>query len=403
MVRRGHLGLRHLAKGTPAARFLASLGALLLLSGCFGAAPPITSCEPAAGLTPDCRFQNPEDLAPAPNGTEIIVSQYSDMAGTTAGSLVAWQPASGRIRPLFPGDADIAPIEGWGEIDCAAPDASQFAPHGIDTRTIVTGEQVLYVVNHGGRESIEMFELADRDGATRLTWRGCALAPEDGFFNDVAVLASGEFRVSQMYPRSANALLTLLRMQLSDYSPGFVYHWSPANGFEPLPGSEAKFANGVALSADDRFLYVNSYLGNEVIKVDTETGKRVASVAVQSPDNLTWSPTGELLAASHLASIADTLACGEVTTGNCGFAFRIVAIDTDAIGTDAMETGRMTVRTVLEHEGPPMGAATVALPFGDGLYLGTFAGDRIVRADAALLTPPDSEAQLPLANATGRR
>ena len=373
------------------ARHLFSVGTLALLSGCFGAAPPITTCEPAAGLTPDCRFHNPEDLAPAPNGTEIIVSQYSDMTGTTAGSLVAWQPGTGRIRPLFPGDTEIAPTEGWGEVDCTPPDASQFAPHGIDARTIVTNEQMLYVVNHGGRESVEMFEMTQGDDRTRLVWRGCVLAPEDGFFNDVAVLTSGEFRVSQMYPRSANALITVLRMQLGDYAPGYVYHWSPANGFEPLPGSEAKFANGVAVSADDRFLYVNSYLGNEVIKVDTETGKRVGSVAVPSPDNLTWSPTGELLAASHLASIGDTLACGDVTAGNCGFAFRIVAID----------TGAMTARTLLEHSGPPMGAATVALPFGEAVYLGTFAGDRIARADAAILAA--SATQLPLANTSDRR
>ncbi len=47
----------------------------------------------------------------------------------------------------------------------------------------------------------------------------------------------------------------------------------------------------------------------------------------------------------------------------------------------------MTPRVLLEHEGPPMGAATVALPFGDAIYLGTFAGDRIARVDAAILEP----------------
>jgi hypothetical protein len=35
-----------------------------------------------------------------------------------------------------------------------------------------------------------------------------------------------------------------------------------------------------------------------------------------------------------------------------------------------------------------MGAATVALPFGDAVYLGTFAGDRIARVDASILARP---------------
>lgn len=347
------------------------------LGGCTGGSPAITSCEPAAGLTPDCRFSNPEDLVAGPSGSTMIVSQYSDMAGSRAGSLVEFNPTTGAINPLFPAAGAVTPTEGWGELDCPPPDPTRFAPHGIDRAQLVTGEEALYVVNHGGRESVEMFEIA---GPGALIWRGCVMAPADGFFNDLVVLRSGEFRVSQMYPRDANALWAIVRMQFSAYAPGFVYHWSPAFGFERLAGSEAKFANGVAQTADESTLFVNSYLGNEVIKVDVESGKRVGSAPVESPDNLSWSPTGELLVASHLASVSDTLACGDLETGNCGFAFRIVAIDPETLSQ----------RTILEHSGPPMGAATVALPLGDGIYLGTFAGDRITRAPSTLLSLPAS-------------
>jgi hypothetical protein len=362
---------RHSARRLALA-WLGTLFAAIGLGGC-GGSPAITGCDAKDELTPDCRFSNPEDLVVAPSGTEIIVSQYSDMAGSRAGSLVAYDPATGLIQPLFPNAGAIDPTEGWGEIDCGPPEAERFAPHGIDHATLVTGEEVLYVVNHGGRESVEMFEIV---APTGLVWRGCVVAPEDGFFNDVVVLRSGEFRVTQMYPRSANPMWTLLRMQLSDYAPGFVYHWSPVFGFERMPGSEAQFANGLAQSPDESTLFVNSYIGGEVIKVDVQTGTRVGSAAVDSPDNVTWSPTGELLVASHIASISDALACGEIETGSCGFPFRIVAID----------PGTMRQRTILEHAGPPMGAATVALPFGDKLYLGTFAGDRITQAPGALLS-----------------
>lgn len=373
-------GRRQLGRALLGSALLAS-GALLAtsaLTGC-GGPPPITGCAAGDGITPDCRFRNPEDLVPSPDGREILVSQYGDLEGGRPGSLVAYAPDTGAspIRTLFPGAARVEPAEGWGEVDCTPPDPATFAPHGIDIQRIVTGEHALYVVNHGGREAVEMFEVQPGPDGTELVWRGCVMAPEDGYFNDLVVLESGEFRVSQMLPRSANATWAALRMLFTDYAPGYVYHWSPANGFERLPGSDAKFANGVEQSADARYLFVNSYLGNEVIKVDTETGERVGSVAVASPDNLSWSPTGELLAASHLGGLTGTLACADVETGSCGFRFQIVAID----------PATLTSRVLLDHEGAPMGAATVALPFRDSVYLGTFAGDRIARVDASILDP----------------
>jgi hypothetical protein len=332
---------------------IAAIAAAAVLGGC-GGAPTITTCEPGNGLVPDCRFQNPEDLVASPAGGFLLVSQYANPAGGQPGSLVAYRPPDGEIRKLFPDPAAIKPAEGWGEVDCTPPDADAFAPHGIDIEQLVTGEYALYAVNHGGRESVEMFEVFEHEGDIELSWRGCVMAPPDGYFNDLVVLKSGEFRVSQMFPRGANEVWTVLRMQTSGYAPGFVYHWSPANGFERLPGTDAQFANGVE-----------------------QTASRVGSAAVASPDNLAWSPTGELLVASHLGSLADTLACGSLESGSCGFRFQIVAVDPDTLAS----------RVLIDQEGPPMGAATVARPFGDSVYLGTFAGDRIARADGAILAP----------------
>lgn len=357
-------------------RLLASLAALAGLAAC-GGAPAITTCEAAAGITPDCRFQNPEDLVVSPQGGFILVSQMGDMEGEVPGNLVSLAPATGEIQVLFPeaGAEQFQPAEGWG--DAACPPPSVFAPHGIDIERLDNGVDALYVINHGGRESIEMFEVLEFADAVQLVWRGCVVAPDDGFFNDLVVLRNGDFWVSQMFPRHANVIFTALRMQFTGYAPGYAHHWSPASGFARIPGTDAKFANGIEKSADERHLFLNSYFGDEVLKVDTVTGTRLGSAAAPGPDNLAWSPTGELLVAAHLASISDSVACLDVDEGNCGFGFQVIAVDTDT----------MTPRVLLEHEGPPMGAATVALPFGDAVYLGTFAGDRIARVDAAILEP----------------
>lgn len=368
--------MSHLAPGVCAPRFANVLIALAAaVSGCSAEHPPIETCEPGDGIIPDCRFQNPEDLVPSPGGSFLIISQFGSMEGGESGSLVALDPQTERLETLFPreGAAVQAAAERWGDPGCAPPPAS-FSPHGIDIEQLDSGPHALYAVNHGGRESIEMFEVRD-DGDLSLTWRGCVLAPEQAFFNDLVVLRNGDFWVSHMYPRDANVLWTALRMQLTGYSPGLAYQWNRDSGFRPIPGSESRFANGVEKSADERYLFLNGYFGDVVKKIDVGTGETTGTASVSSPDNLAWSPEGELLAASHVAGIPDMLRCQELEAGSCGFRFQIVAIDPDTMNT----------RVVLDHAGAPMGAATVALPHGDWVWLGTFAGDRIARAPASIL------------------
>lgn len=358
----------HRTRGAQWRRLLPLL--LAAVAGC-GGTPAITTCDAAAGIEPDCRFRNPEDMVASPGGSHLLVSQMGSMDGSRAGNLVAYDPDSGSIETLFPRPDRPLPsrTEGWGDPACAAPDPSTFSPHGIDLETLNGGEHALYVVNHGGRESVEMFQVEDVDGVPALTWRGCTVAPEGGYFNDLVVLRDGGFWVSHMFPRDANILWSLLRMQVLGHEPGHAYAWEPGDGFTKIPGSDVAFANGVEKSSDERVLFLNSYFGEAVVALDVTSGERLASVAVASPDNLAWAPGGELLAASHHASLADTMACQDLERGNCGFRFQIVAIDADD----------WSQRVVLDQEGPPMGAATVAVPYEGHIYLGTFAGDRIAR------------------------
>jgi hypothetical protein len=354
-------------------RGLAGAAALVLLAAC-GGAPAITTCEPAAGITPDCRFQNPEDLVTSPLGGFILVSQMGGLDGAHPGNLVSLNPETGEIRVLFPDAEAVQPAAGWGDAACQPPSA--FAPHGIDIERLDSGVDALYAINHAARESVEMFEVVEFADGVQLIWRGCVVAPDHGYFNDLVVLRNGDFWVSQMYPRDASTTWTALRMLLTSYAPGYAYHWSPQSGFVRIPGTDAQFANGIEKSADERHLFLNNYFGGEVMKVDVVSGTRLGSAEVPGPDNLSWSPTGELLVASHDAAITDVLACQDMEEGtSCGIAFQIVAIDTET----------MTPRVLLYHEGPPMGGATVALPWGDAVYLGTFAGDRIATVSASIL------------------
>jgi hypothetical protein len=337
------------------------------LAGCGDSPTPILDCEPGAGITPDCRFQNPEDLALLPSGRGILVSQFGTMDGSAPGNIARYDSAEGRIDVLFPA-GKVIDERAWGDPDCPPPDAVTFAPHGIDLDRRSSGEPVLLVVNHGSRESIEFFEVQESDGATRLAWRGCALGPQDAYFNDVVASSDGGFWVTHMMPKSSQAVSTLLGLVLGR-DTGFVYRWQPDVGFRKVSGSDGSMPNGIEKSADETHLFINMYFGGEVRKLDLATGEAVAVAKLASPDNSAWAEDGRLLVASHTDNITEFLRCGDLTEGSCGFAFEIVALDADDLSGFAW----------LAHRGAPMGGVTVALQVGSELFLGTYAGDRIGR------------------------
>lgn len=356
---------------------LALLMLLLSLTAC--TTPDILDCRAANGLTPDCRFENPEDLAVSPRGTALIISEMGQgSVESRAGRLVAYVPgaagSAGDIRPLWPrgstSSSSIAESQEAsliGDPACPALGTAAFVPHGINSKRLDDGQHVLYVVNHGTRESIEIFEIFDDGREVTLEPRGCVLAPPDSTTNDVVVLGDGGFRVSDSFRRSENTIISGLRMRYGSHRPGFAWEWRPGRGYSRLAGSETAYANGIESSPDGRFVYLNGYFENALIKVDTSTGQRVGEVSVMGPDNVTWSDDGMLLVASHHASTFDLLKCLGIERGNCGFRFQIVEVDPETLAS----------RVILDQQGSPIGAVTVALPFKGRLYLGTFAGDRI--------------------------
>ena len=91
---------------------------------------------------------------------------------------------------------------------------------------------------------------------------------------------------------------------------------------------------------------------------------------VRKPDNLSWNSAGKLLCASHCATVlgmmAQTPGEGEGPSPVC---FSIVEIDPETMQT----------RTLLQRQGAPMGAGTVAVEAAGHLYIGSYVGDRLIK------------------------
>lgn len=320
-------------------------------------------CEEIDGIHSICGLAAPEDLVPAPNGRDLIFGQMAEPGG-----LWLLDTRDDSVHSLLSADPAAVETELWGQADCRQS-TSWLGAHGLDLRQRADGRWQLLVVNHTERESVEFFELLEAGSdRPRAVWRGCAIAPEEGNFNDVIGLADGSLLVTHMADRRRQLWSALLAAFGRD--TGFVYRWTPASGFVPLPGTEGAHPNGILLAPDEQSFYLNIYFGGSVRRHALDSGALLAEVAVEKPDNSSWADDGRLLVASHQANLWQLFRSLEQDHSEPSLLpFTIVAID----------PATMVARPLLQREGPPMGAGTVALQRGGDLYIGSYVGDRIIR------------------------
>jgi hypothetical protein len=351
----------------------ASLFAVAALAalGCGGGVEPVTSCDAVGPARPICGFHNPEDLELLPDGESLLVSEFGSIDGTRPGALARLDLASDARTVLYRGGDGGAVTPGWGDPACPGPPPPAMSPHGIHLSRRADGVHELLVVNHGGRESVELFEVVDSPSGWQVAWRGCAVAPAGSWLNEVVALPEGGFLATHMMPRRGRfgQILEYAKAALLGMETGVVLEWQPGRGFAPLPGTETVFANGIAVSADGRTLFVNSSIGGEVRRIDRATGELEGRAEVPGPDNSTWAPDGRLLVASFVGPLRENLACDGIERGACPVAFEIVAVDPETLATE----------TIYRGGGAPMGGGTVGLRVGDELFVGSFAGDRVLR------------------------
>jgi hypothetical protein len=348
---------------------LRALGSLMIVTAATlaSAADPLTRCDASANQRPVCSFHNPEDLAALPGGQALVVSEYGTLDGTRPGALALLVLATDERRVVFRGgDAQGEAAPGWGDPACPGPPPPEFSPHGIDLARRSDGKLALAAVQHGGRESVELFEVTGSEADWKVDWRGCWIAPDDAWLNEVILLADDSVMASHMMSRTSDS------GGFDDTARGWLLHWTPSAGFEKVPGTEVRMANGFELSVDEETIYLNSTMGDGLRRIERSTGKMTGHADLGALDNSTWAPDGALLVAQlQSTDPASFEACANLEKRACPIPFQIVAVDPDSMAT--------SVR--FDSAGSSMGGGTVGLQVGSELFIGSFAGDRILRVD----------------------
>jgi SMP-30/Gluconolactonase/LRE-like region len=309
-----------------------------------------------------CGIRQPEDLERTPDGKFLIATQYLNegRGGATGGGMVLFDLAKksfGKMPESVDGD------KSWGDSACPGPIGDSLVSHGSSLAKRRDGKWALYVVNHGGRQSIEMFELKPGAGSWALVWRGCELAVHD--YNDVAILPDGGFVGT--YPSGLSTAGG--RPAQAGGATGYVARWTPGKAELEVPGTRMRLPNGVVVSVDGRYMYVNEFGARVVRKFDLENGTELGKAAVEFlPDNLTWAGPDRLLVAGVKGARGD---CPQGGGRAC----------IDGFGVAEIDASKMQARAIFDSASvdPLISGVSVALKVDDSIYLGAFLGDRIVR------------------------
>lgn len=353
---------------------VAGLLALMLAGG------PAPDCAPDPQLSYVCGPVKPEDLQAVPGTPWLIASGFAPGAG-----LKLVDARDGSSRPWFRANPMQLAPDRRSYPQCPGPlDPQLFNARGLSLRQAAPGRWRLLVVNHGGRESIEAFDVTARGkGAPILSWRGCLPMPAGQVGNAVASFADGTVLVT---------VLTRPGTTIGDFVQGHitggVWRWRPGEAaFMLLPGTELPGNNGIAVDPDQRHFHVIAFGWHSAVTYDRrDTREPVARTLAPGfmPDNIHWNG-GHLLLAGM---VLDEPACGGLRKVVNGIADPMLCHRGWAVG----ELNWRKRKIEIVAKGPPQpsfnGLSAAAIAEGR-LWLGSFQSNRI----AWLPLPPTLQAK----------
>jgi hypothetical protein len=344
------------------------VGALLagVIVSWFAIAPTAqsTSCAASGGLTFICGVQNPEDLVQIPGTRWLLASGMAPGSG-----LHIVDTRAKTIRNLYAAGSSNGRADRTRYANCPGPlDPKQAVLHGLSLRAAPNGRFTVYATNHGGRESIEVFELSIGGTAPAATWIGCVLMPDKMSANSVAAFSDGSL------------VATVLIMPGKTFEDAFagritgaVFLWTPGTAsFRQLPGTELSANNGIETSPDDREFYVASTTTKRIVafaRNDTTKPLRTAQLKEFGPDNVRWTSDNRLITAGM---IDNEPACGgppKTEAGiRCSRGYIAATIDPKTMAVTEIARGPAT---------PAFTGTAMAVRVGDELWLGSFNADRL--------------------------
>jgi len=319
-----------------------------------------SSCAPVGGLSFICGVVNVEDIVQVP-GTRWLIGSSMRQARAAAQPGAALYLIDSEAKTVTTAAIATDPAKDGPFAGCPAPDLTRLGTHGLEVRAGKGGVHTLYVVNHGGRESLEVFRVDARGAAPKLAWTGCIMMPANTWANSVAALPGGALAISKFADLDKLDMAPVFRGEMT----GLTYIWKPGAGFSEVLGGRLSGNNGLLASKDGKTLWVNDTGRQQVMRLTLDGSAPPAYAKVGfNPDNLRWAPDGTMLVAGQIIP-AENPSLGA----------------TNGWGVARIDPKTMAITPVMTQPGrPEFSNGTVALQVGQILWLGNFRGDRVAYA-----------------------
>lgn len=305
-------------------------------------------CTPVGDIKFVCGMVSPEDIAVFPGGEWAIASGNRE-----GGRLHLINVRSKTATPVFPAPDQRERLDAERYPTCPGPlmleKPDLFKAHGVYLKPGANGRHALYVVHHGTRESIEVFDVDAGATPPSLTWVGCAPALSTQTFNAVVALPEGGFAATNT-------------------RAGDVWEYHKETGWRQVPGTEKTAPNGLEISKDGRWLYIAGWAEEKVTRVSRGRSpiQRDMIALGFRPDNVRFSADSSVLfAAGHTDKNGRSIVEPREPL-------------TETINVARIDPTTLEHRRIFEHKAiAGFVAATTAVPIGDELWLGSNRGDRV--------------------------
>ena len=345
----------------PISLLLIYISILIVSTDYIGPQKDISSCNSDKDVKVICGFLNPEDIVITPDNEFLLMSEFGGI-----GPYEEQKPGFFALLDLETGKRIIPNItiasNSWGDPSCNRIDGQQYGPHGIDLVERNDGKLQLGVVSHYPDETIEMFELIKTNGSWDFIWRGCVDVPYEYYFNDISLKKDGSFFASHMYERDITLDEWLLTSLLKRNS-GYLVEWND-NLFTKVSGTDGSGPNGIAFDEESNTIYINYNQGDKIVSFDIFKNKKLNSSFIEAPDNPYID--GDFIWVTSLDFQPNDFGECEFKK-SCSLPFSIYKLEKKSLNILDKYSFSKTV----------FGLPTVAVPFENKVYMGSFHSDRL--------------------------
>ena len=189
--------------------------------------------------------------------------------------------------------------------------------------------------------------------------------------NSISPVPDGGFVVTNIIRRNTPNIRELMR---TGGNTGELWEWHPDDGWKMVPDSESPTPNGIEVSKDGKWYYVNLWAAGKVMRMSRgQTPVKKDFVEVDfHPDNIRWQPDGSLYTAGQGGPTPQRIS--ECLNKYCMDATTNVA----RIDPQTLKVQQIIHDSHKEH----FISSTTGLHVGKEIWIGTSHSDRIARYPA---------------------